>query len=390
MTRGGAAHLYNSDPNLQGAPDIYAVNIVNSTISGNSSPSTSGALLIFGNVAATIDNSTIANNSAVPTRTGGVLMSTGATSPPSASNATAPTLTLVSTLLTNNLNSDLSDNLATMPTFTVNATNSAIQNICPSPTCEITVSGSGNLIGVDPLLGPLANNGGPTQTQALLAASPAINAGSNPLSLTTDQRGGTFARVVGAAADMGAYEFNPVGGTTPVLQSAASRRVHGVNGTFNLPLTLTTPPTINHNPTTEPRLGPAHQLVFTFDKPLNAATVTVTEGTATAAAPTFSGNDVVVDLTAVADRQYVTVSLTSVSSTDGGTGGVGEARVGFLLGDVNRSRIVAVTDLVAVNNQLAKPLTVSNFLSDVNVSGIISNLDKVFVNNNLAHFLPAP
>ena len=51
---------------------------------------------------------------------------------------------------------------------------------------------------------------------------------------------------------------------------------------------------------------------------------------------------------------------------------------------------MAVTDLVAVNNQLAKPLTVSNFLSDVNASGIISNLDKVFVNNNLAHFLPAP
>ena len=64
--------------------------------------------------------------------------------------------------------------------------------------------------------------------------------------------------------------------------------------------------------------------------------------------------------------------------------------MGFLTGDVNQSRIVAVTDLVAVNNQLAKPLTVSNFLTDVNVSGIVSNLDKVVVNNNLAHFLPAP
>ncbi len=186
--------------------------------------------------------------------------------------------------------------------------------------------------------------------------------------------------------------FTVVGGagSPPVLQSAASRKVHGAAGPFDLALTLTTPPTINHNPTTEPRAGPAFQLVFTFDKPINAATVTVTEGTATAAGPTFSGNDVVVNLSAVADRQYVTVSLTSVGSTDGGTGGVGAGRVGFLTGDVNRSRIVAVTDLVAVNNQLAKPLTVSNFLTDVNVSGIVSNLDKVFVNNNLAHFLPAP
>jgi streptogramin lyase len=233
QTRGGAALLYNSDPTLQGAADIFVVNIVNSTISGNLSPSTSGALLVFGNIAVTIDNSTIAHNSAVPTRTGGVLMSTGATSPPSAANATAPTLTLVSTLLTNNLGSDLSDNLATMPTFTVNATNSAIQNICPSPSCEITVSGNGNLFAVDPMLAPLAFNGGTTQTHALLAGSKAIDAGSNPLALTTDQRGAGFPRVVGAAADMGAYEGFITSGP-PVLQSKKSRKTHGGAGAFDL------------------------------------------------------------------------------------------------------------------------------------------------------------
>ena len=181
LTRGGGLHLFNNDPGLQDAAGVFNVSIVNSTISGNLSPSTSGALLISGNITATIDNSTIANNSAVPTRTGGVLMSTGATNPPTGVNATAPRLTLVSTLLTNNLGSDLSDNLATMPTFTVNATNSAIQHICPSPSCEITVSGSGNLIAVDPLLAPLAFNGGTTRTHALIAGSLAIDAGSNPL-----------------------------------------------------------------------------------------------------------------------------------------------------------------------------------------------------------------
>jgi len=136
-------------------------------------------------------------------------------------------------LLTNNVNSDLSDNLATMPTFTVNATNSAIQNICPSPSCEITVSGSGNLIAVEPMLAPLANNGGPTQTHALLAVSPALNAGSNPLNLTTDQRGTGFPRVVGAAADIGAFE-GTVG--PPVLQNKKSRKAHGAAGTFDLTL----------------------------------------------------------------------------------------------------------------------------------------------------------
>lgn len=63
---------------------------------------------------------------------------------------------------------------------------------------------------------PLANNGGPTQTVALLPGSSAIDAPvpnpDNPpcvdwngIALATDQRGG--ARVVGTTCDVGAYEF---------------------------------------------------------------------------------------------------------------------------------------------------------------------------------------
>lgn len=81
-----------------------------------------------------------------------------------------------------------------------------------------TLSGAGNLIGdssatlpgdtlsVDPLLGPLADNGGPTLTHALLAGSPAIDKGNNLAALATDQRGTGFDRVVGAEADIGAFE----------------------------------------------------------------------------------------------------------------------------------------------------------------------------------------
>ena len=58
----------------------------------------------------------------------------------------------------------------------------------------------------DPLLAPLAFNGGPTQTHALKKGSPAINHGSNPDGLTTDQRGTPFARQLGSAVDIGAYE----------------------------------------------------------------------------------------------------------------------------------------------------------------------------------------
>ncbi|MEO7199265.1 MAG: choice-of-anchor Q domain-containing protein [Dokdonella sp.] len=65
------------------------------------------------------------------------------------------------------------------------------------------------IIGIDPKLAPLADNGGPTRTQALGLGSVAIDAGSNPLNLRFDQRGWYFPRVNGAAADIGAFESCP-------------------------------------------------------------------------------------------------------------------------------------------------------------------------------------
>jgi hypothetical protein len=144
------------------------------------------------------------------------------------------------------------------------------------------------------------------------------------------------------------------------------------------------------NPTTEPRIGPAQAIVFTFDKPVIGATVAISEGTATAAAPTFSGNDVVVNLAGVTNQQYVTIALTNVASSDGGTGGAGSVRVGFLAGDVNQNRVVSIADLGLVNAQLAQPVTASNFLKDVNASGAITVADKGITNQNLTKALPAP
>jgi len=61
---------------------------------------------------------------------------------------------------------------------------------------------NGNIVGQDPLLGALRNNGGPTRTHALLTGSPAIDAGDT--TLETDQRG--FDRPSGPADDIGAFE----------------------------------------------------------------------------------------------------------------------------------------------------------------------------------------
>ena len=58
-------------------------------------------------------------------------------------------------------------------------------------------------INSDPKLGPLAHNGGPTQTMALLPGSPAIDAAA--CRLPVDQRG--VARPQGLRCDIGAYEL---------------------------------------------------------------------------------------------------------------------------------------------------------------------------------------
>lgn len=89
-----------------------------------------------------------------------------------------------------------------------------------SASASVTLDGSHNLIGsghgtvtvptdtlgVDAHLLPLANNGGPTRTMALALGSPAVDAGSNPMALAFDQRGSGHPRGMGAAADVGAFE----------------------------------------------------------------------------------------------------------------------------------------------------------------------------------------
>jgi hypothetical protein len=71
----------------------------------------------------------------------------------------------------------------------------------------ISNGANGNQVGtdaapIDPLLGPLQDNGGPTLTQALLPGSPALDAGSGESTADTDQRGISRVRVI----DVGAYQ----------------------------------------------------------------------------------------------------------------------------------------------------------------------------------------
>jgi CSLREA domain-containing protein len=114
-------------------------------------------------------------------------------------------------------NTIVADNIATDCAGGVPIT-SLGHNLDSDGTCGLT--GTGDLPGVDPLLGPLADNGGPTQTRALLVGSPAIDAGDNSGCPATDQRG--VARPQGSACDIGAYEFQPASTPTPTAVPSPS------------------------------------------------------------------------------------------------------------------------------------------------------------------------
>jgi hypothetical protein len=83
------------------------------------------------------------------------------------------------------------------------AVQSAGHNIDSLNQCNFT--GAGDKVNTDPLLAPLAANGGPTRTLALPAGSPAIDAGTD--CPATDQRG--VVRPQLSACDIGAFEYAP-------------------------------------------------------------------------------------------------------------------------------------------------------------------------------------
>jgi hypothetical protein len=89
-----------------------------------------------------------------------------------------------------------------------------------------------DLLNVDAKLGPLQDNGGPTQTMALLPGSPAIDSGDNTNAPQWDQRGAGYPRIVNGTIDRGAFEVQnsagPVGGSSTLVTAphgAAALRV---------------------------------------------------------------------------------------------------------------------------------------------------------------------
>ena len=172
--------------------------LTNVTFSGNSSR-WGGGMLNSSGIGATLTNVTFSGNTAQ--YGGGIYGGVSTLTNVTFSGNTAQygggiyggVSTLKNTIVANNSPNDCAGSIT-----------SAGHNLSSDASCGFTAPG--DLQNADPLLGLLADNGGLTQTHALLAGSPAIDAGSPDCPPpATDQRG--VARPQGAACDIGAFEL---------------------------------------------------------------------------------------------------------------------------------------------------------------------------------------
>ena len=198
----------NSAPSAGGLNNNGTMTLSDCTLYGNTASTTSGGG-IWSDGSLTLTNCTVSHNSA--------LQAGGGINIVNDNQNLIATLTLLNTIVAGNAAGTGPDIGGTI----LLANHDLIGN-----TSGTTISsGTGNLTGnsinpLNPQLAPLADYGGPTQTMALLANSPAINAGvsgtvSGVTIPTTDQRG--FGRV--GAVDIGAFEYNSA---TPLVVNSTA------------------------------------------------------------------------------------------------------------------------------------------------------------------------
>ena len=241
---GGGIGSYNS-----------RLSVVRSTISGNSVTAAEagvglgGGLYTSGSEQATLANSTISGNSAA---TGGGIANITEVDLTGGSTITGPrpTLRLTYSTVANN-------------TATADAEPSQIENSGDAVADDSIVSGTGLPLcgggpiasdgynisrdsscgftadhdqqGVNPRIGPLSDNGGPTATHALQADSPAIDAADPDTFPATDQR--RVSRPQGDRSDIGAFEAETA--STPAISIADLSHLEGNDGTTTYTFAVT-------------------------------------------------------------------------------------------------------------------------------------------------------
>jgi hypothetical protein len=155
--------------------------------------------------------------------------------------------------------------------------------------------------------------------------------------------------------------------------SAVSRKTHGGEGAFNIPLPLTGTPGV------ECRSGGAsglHTFVVTFSNAVTSGSATVSSGTGTiAGTPSFSGNTMSFGVTGVTDVQTLTITLNGVTDSFGQVLPATAFPVHMLIGDINANKTVNTSDIGAVKGQSGFAATATNFRADLDANGTVTSSD---------------
>ena len=186
---------------------VGTATVTDSTFSRNSAASYGGGIFIANTV--TVTDCTVTGNST--SGSGGGILNDG------------DTATVTDCTVTGN-SASAGGGIEAEPSY-IGGTSTVVGTIVAGNTGgDITGSYSGNhdLVGGNPLLAPLGNYGGPTQTMPPLPGSPAIGAGTAVSGVTTDQRGA----VRGFTIDIGADQVSTVveSGSAPSTRHRPARR----------------------------------------------------------------------------------------------------------------------------------------------------------------------
>jgi len=201
--------------------------IANSTVSGNTASEGGG---IYSNSSLTITNSTISTNTVNSEGGAFVNLGTAAITHSTLSNNTASdgggiftigAVQIGDTILKAGASgANIANNGGTVTSLGYNLSSDSAGGF---------LTGPGDQINTDPLLGPLQDNGGPTFTHQLLPGSPAIDSGDPNFTPPPffDQRGPGFDRVVNGRVDKGSFEVQTQ--TVAIQLQASGRKVGGIN-----------------------------------------------------------------------------------------------------------------------------------------------------------------
>ena len=245
----------------------------------------------------------------------------------------------------------------------------------PAPNCQSTLGPNGSITIYVPLSAVSAAGAIDGRLHEVTASTMTLLQPAN----SVPSFGGVGGSLFNLIDVVQGYTFDPT------LVGAVSRKTHGTAGVFDVDLPLSGTAGIEcrqgQGATTD-----SHHVVVTFAAPVTLQSAAVTSGTGSVSSANPSGNEVIIDLTNVANAQTIAITLFGVN--DGA--GIRDVVIpmSVLLGDTSANGVVNTTDIGQTKALSGQATTGANFRSDVTVNGDINGSDISLIKPQSGTALP--